>query len=413
MTHIAIGERIRTMRKIRHLSVRQLAAKALISTSLLEKIECGDRNPSPALVVALAKALAVGPEILHGQPYYNSTESDEQIQAVIPDLRRVLATYDNPDDLETGPRPLEILAQETAQVSKLRQDASYVRMGSLLPGLLAELGHTALESTGDEQLRAYWWLARGYRAANSLAHKLGHHDLSATALERFRWAADRSRDPHMQVTASYLRAGMLVRLGAFGSARRILNGLLGEIDHLAPEGSYTDELVALRGAVQLKLAMVEVRDGETDRAGVLLDEAAETAAIGGNRDTDLYEMAFGPTNVRIHRVAALIDGGTADEALARLAEWGDEQGLPEWELPAGLVAERASHHHIDVAAAKLLQGDRVGSFSSLRQARELAPAHTRFHPTVRHTAERLVHADRSADESLVAFAAWAGVRKTG
>jgi transcriptional regulator with XRE-family HTH domain len=409
MAHISIGENIRTLRKMRSFTVRQLAAKATISASSLEKYESGDRNPTPAVITALASALSVGPEVLNGQPYYNSTEADEGIQAVIPDLRRVLATYDSPDALTIAPRPIEVLAAETERVSLMRQNASYVRMGHVLPGLLAELSHTALESGGEDQQQAFWWLARGYRAANSLAHKLGHHDLSNTALERFRWAADRSADPHMQVTAAYLRAGMLVRLGAFDSARRILQGLVGEIDRLAPEGSLTEVLLALRGAVLLKLAIVEARDGGGDRVDGLLGEAQLLADMGGGRDTDFYEMSFGPTNVRIHRFAAMTEEGDAEQALARLEEWGAEQRVSEWVLPISIAAERSSHHHIDVAAARLTQADRRGAFGSLKEARVLAPVHTRFHPSVRHTAEALVRADRTDDAELAAFARWVGV----
>lgn len=408
MAHVSIGEQIRAMRKMRHLTVRQLAAAARISPSALQKYESGDRNPPQGVVTALAGALAVGPEVLTGQPYYNSTEADERIQASIPDLRRVLATYDSPDALTVAPRPLDVLAAETERVSLMRQNARYASMGSLLPGLLTELTHAALNGSQEDQPRAYWWLARGYRAANSLAHKLGHHDLSNTALERFRWAADRSGDQNMQVTAAYLRAGALVRLGAFDSARRVLQGLVAEIDRLAPEGSLTDAQVALRGAVLLKLAVVEARDGGT-QAGALLDEAEQVAALYGGRDTDLYEMAFGPTNVRIHRIAALIDEGDAEQALARIAEWGADQDRPEWELPEGIAAERSSHHHIDVAGAKLSQADTAGAFASLVTARHLAPVHTRFHPTVRGTAAALVRADRTGSEELTAFARWAGV----
>lgn len=119
-------------------------------------------------------------------------------------------------------------------------------------------------------------------------------------------------------------------------------------------------------------------------------------------------MSFGPTNVRIHEVAALIDGGDTEQALARLAEWGAEQQRDEWAPPTTLAAERASHHHIDVAAARLSEGDRTRSFAALRRARALSPNHTRFHPTVRSVSGTLVRLDRSRDEELAAFAGWAG-----
>ncbi|MDJ0460569.1 helix-turn-helix transcriptional regulator [Streptomyces sp. H27-C3] len=403
-----IGRRIREARKVRQMTVRQLAAQVKISVSTLEKYEHGDRNPPPGILAQLARALHVGPDRLTGQPYWNGAEIEAQVQAVIPELRRILLTYDNPDDLLTAPRPLPVLAAEMDHISEMRQDGQYVPMGPLLPGVLAELTHVALTARGPEQQRAYWWLARGYRATNSLAHKLGYHDLSLTAIERVRWAADHSGDPLMQVTGAYLKAGAMVRMGAYGSARRVLEALVDEVERLAPEASMSPEQIAVQGAVLLKLAILEARDGRPEQAEARLDEAR--AAAGSLRsDTTHYEMSFGPTNVRIHEVAALIDQGDTEQALARLREWGAEQDRDEWELPTGIVAERASHHHIDVAAARLAEGDRHGAHTDLLRARQISPNHSRWHPTLRATAASLVRLDRGQTDSIAGLARWSGI----
>ncbi len=402
------GERIREHRKIRHMTVAGLAGAVNISPSALEKYESGSRTAPPGTLVQIARALAVGPERLTGQPYINGAESDDQVQVVIPDLRRIMLTYDSPDDLPAAPRPLDVLAAEMRHVAQLRQDGAYVPMGPLLPGLLAELTHVALGSTGREQMTAFWWLARGYRAANSLSHKLGYHDLSLTAIERVRWAADRSGDPLMQVTGAYLRAGAMIRSGTFQSARRVLEGLADEVVRLAPEECPTEAHNALLGAIYLKLAVLEARDRHPERSAEHLAAADGVTAFMHGRDTDHYEMSFGPSNVRIHQVAALIESGDTEQALARLREWGEEQGVAEWEVPGGIVAERASHHHIDVASARLAQGDRHGSLSSLRTARRLAPAHTRFHPTTRATSAALLRQERNPSDEVTGFAHWCG-----
>ncbi|MFD8820853.1 helix-turn-helix domain-containing protein [Streptomyces sp. NPDC059605] len=407
MTDQHVGQRIRALRKARSLTVQQLAGRASCSTSLLQKVENGSRPLTPGLLAQLAAAFHVGPEQITGQPYMGDAEPEDQ--AAIPELRRVLLTFDSPDDLGQPARPLPVLAAEMDHVTQMRQDGQYVQMGALLPGLLTELTHVALTARDEEQQRrAYWWLARGYRATNSLAHKLGYHDMSLTAVERVHWAADRSGDPLMQVTAAYLRAGAMVRMGAFGSARRLLEALSGEVDRIASEEALTEPQLAVQGAVLLKLAIVEARDGRPEQAAQRLAEARAAAGMLRS-DTTHYEMSFGPTNVRIHEVAAMIDMGDTEQALARLREWGAEQDRTEWELPAGIAAERASHHHIDVAAARLTEGDRRGAFADLAVARGISPVHTRFHPTVRHTAEALVRLDRRQDDTIAGFARWAGV----
>ncbi|WP_116211704.1 helix-turn-helix domain-containing protein [Streptomyces olivoreticuli] len=403
-----VGTRIRELRKIRKMTVRQLAAKAAVSASTLQKYESGDRNPPAGAIAQLAQALHVGPDKITGQPYMNGAESEDQVQAVIPELRRILLTFDNPDGLGAAPRPLRVLAAEMEHVARLRQDGRYVPMGPLLPRLLSELTHVALDSRGREQQQAFWWLARGYRATNSLAHKLGYHDLSLTAIERVRWAADRSGDSLMQVTAAYLKAGAMVRLGTFASARRVLEGLADEVERLGSEGSMSDAQLAIQGAVYLKLAILEARDGRPARAQQRLAEARACSALLRS-DTEHYEMSFGPTNVRIHEVAMLIDSGDNGRALAKLREWGAEQGRDEWGLPDGIAAERVSHHHIDVAAARVAEGDRAGAHQDLLKARRIAPNHSRFHPTLRSTAATLVRLDRGQDDAVAGFARWAGV----
>lgn len=403
-----IGHRIRETRKMRQMTVQALALKVGVSVSLVEKWERGVRQPPPGMIVRLADAMQVGPERLTGQPYWNGAETAEQVQAVIPDLRRVLLTYDNPDDLMVPVRPLSVLASEMEQVARMRQDGQYVPMGPLLPGLLSELTHVALSSRGEERTTAYWHLATGYRAMNSLAHKLGHHDLSLTAIERVRWAAARSGDSLLMVIGAFLKAGAMIRLGTYGSARRVLEGLVDEVERMAPEGAMSDEQIAVQGGVLLKLAILEARDGHPERAQQRLEEASAAAGML-RRDTRHYEMSFGPSNLKIYRVAALIDMGDTAQALARLREWGAEIGQEEWVPPAHMVGERSSHHHIDVAAARLAEGDRAGSYRELATARRLSPNHSRFHPTMRATAGALVRLDRSSDDTLAGLARWAGV----
>ncbi|MFC8124452.1 helix-turn-helix domain-containing protein [Streptomyces sp. NPDC057302] len=408
MEQQSVAKRLKTARKMRGLSAAQLAQRVNISDSYLKKIEAGSRKASARLLLDLARALHIGPEVLTGQPYYGSPEAEDRIQAVVPELRRLLLCYDSPDDLVTGPRSLAVLGSEVDQIAALRRDAKYAPMGPLLVPVVSELTHIALAGHNEDTTRtAYGHLARSYRAVNSLAHKMGHHDLSNTALERVRWAADRSGDPLMQVTASYLVAGAMLRTGAYQPARKLLDGLRPELERLMPERAYSAEALALDGAIALKLAVVEARSGNRDAAEGYLEEAESISAWAGDVDSDAYEMSFGPTNIKIHRVHALIDACDTEQAVARLREWGTDGRV--WTPPSSTVGERASHHHIDTAHARLAEGDVRGAFGDLKQARLIAPNHTRFHPSARETTAALVRQDRSPSEELTHFAQWQGV----
>lgn len=310
-----------------------------------------------------------------------------------------------------APRALPVLASEVDQVTALRRDAHYAPMGPLLPPIITELTHVALDGRNGDQSKAFWHLARAYRAVNSLAHKMGHHDLSNTALERVRWAADRSGDPLMQFTAGYLVAGTMLRQGAYSSGRRKLVALRTELERLQPERSSSDDALAVDGALLLKLAVLEARENNPDRADAYLREAEHVAEMAGNRDSLAYEMSFGPTNIRIHEVHAMIDMGDTEQALARFAEWSPTSG-DEWAPPATTVGERSSHHFVDVASAKLVTGDQAGTFADLKRARKVAPNHTRFHPSVRETTAALLRLDAHPSNKLSVFGSWTGLSTT-
>ncbi|NUK13990.1 helix-turn-helix transcriptional regulator [Streptomyces lunaelactis] len=406
--NVTLGDRLRIARKIRRLSVAQLAQKVAVSPSYIEKLESGKRKAPLSLVLALAKALHFGVEVLTGQPYYGEPEAEDGVHAVIPELRRVMLCYDMPDELETAPRALPVLASEVDQIAALRRDARYASMGPLLGPIITELTHMALTAQGDEERKAFGHLARAYRAVNSLAHKLGHHDLSATSLERVRWAADKSRDPLMQITAAYLVTGAMLRQGAYSSARRKLLALRRELERIQPERSFTEDALSVDGALLLKLAVLEARENNADRANDYLREAEQVARMAGNCDSLAYEMSFGPTNIKIHEVHAMIDMGDTEQALARLRAWGPSSG-GEWMPPAATVGERSSHHFIDVASAKLTAGDRAGSFADLQRARKVAPNHVRFHPSVRETTSALLRLETYPSNELSAFGSWAGL----
>ncbi|GGU43931.1 helix-turn-helix transcriptional regulator [Streptomyces violascens] len=403
-----LGDRLRVARKTRRLSAAQLAQKVAVSPSYIQKLESGARKASPSLTLALSKALHFGVEVLTGQPYYGEPEAEDRVHAVVPELRRIMLCYDTPDELEIAPRSLPVLASEIDQIAALRRDARYAPMGPLLAPIITELTHVALGAQGDEQRKAYWHLARAYRAVNSLAHKLGHHDLSNTALERVRWAAERSGDPLMQVTASYLVTGAMLRQGAYSSARRKLLGLRQELERIQPERAYTRDALAVDGALLLKLAVLESRENNAEASSSYLREAEAVAGMAGNRDSLAYETSFGPTNIRIHEVHTLIDMGDTDQAIARLNEWGAATG-GEWMPPATTMGERSSHHFIDVSSAKLATGDRSGAFADLQRARKVAPNHVRFHPSARETAAALLRLETHPSNELAGFASWTGV----
>ena len=64
-----MNSNVRRLRELRALSQRELAARAKLSVTTVNRIETGQRKPMPRTVRKLAKALGVTPEeLLAEQP---------------------------------------------------------------------------------------------------------------------------------------------------------------------------------------------------------------------------------------------------------------------------------------------------------------------------------------------------------
>lgn len=70
---------------------------------------------------------------------------------------------------------------------------------------------------------------------------------------------------------------------------------------------------------------------------------------------------------------------------------------------------RRGHHHIDLARARLLHGDRTGALRELQTARRIAPQQARAHPMVREAAAVLISQHRRSNPDLVGYAVWLGL----
>ncbi|HEX6074224.1 MAG TPA: helix-turn-helix transcriptional regulator [Micromonosporaceae bacterium] len=78
------GSRISRIRKQRGLTQQGLAMHAHVSTSLLSKVECGQKPASPAFVAACARALGVSTSDLLGQPYAEELRRDRMDALIQP-----------------------------------------------------------------------------------------------------------------------------------------------------------------------------------------------------------------------------------------------------------------------------------------------------------------------------------------
>ncbi len=74
LSGIIIGQRVRSARKAKQMSMEELAEKVGIATESIGHVECGARNPSLKLLVNIADVLDVSLDYLTGRTL-NSTDA--------------------------------------------------------------------------------------------------------------------------------------------------------------------------------------------------------------------------------------------------------------------------------------------------------------------------------------------------
>lgn len=395
-----VGQRCAEFRRLRGLRQADLAEAAGYTVGHLRHVENGRKPASPAFISAVARALAVSVAQLLGQPYDGQTPHTARIHAVIGHLRRELAVYAHAPVDDAPVQDLDALAARVSVTAELRHGVQLEPLGEMLPDLLADLRRAAHEAKPGTHAweRVHGMLAETYAAASQVAYKLGYADLASLAVDRYEWAADRSADPLAVCVGDYQRAGELMMVAEYPAAEGVLTAAQRRIEDEVRRDAAAPVL-ATWGNLALKQGLIAARAGHAGTAWDHYAVAREAAdRLGADRDD--YRLLFGPTNVGIWGVSLAAELDDAGEAVRR----GEHV-----RIPTGYAAERVSHHHIDLARARLHTADHVGALRELATARKIAPVHTRYHPMVRETVGALVRASRRTSGSLDELVSWLGL----
>ncbi|NIY69470.1 helix-turn-helix domain-containing protein [Streptomyces malaysiensis] len=384
------GIRIAKTRKSRHLTQRELADKSHVSYSTLTKVEQGNMPASPSVIGALARALSVAVSDLTGQPYIEELRHD-QLDGLIQPIREALDVYDLGADPEVAPRGLDQLHSDAERLCKLVRATDLKTVSAELPGLIHEATAAAYTVGTD---RAWQILASAYRTAYDVTTKLGYADLCTVALDRVEWAAQRASDPVLSGMRQYMRALVYLRAAQYGTGQRLVKMGMSTMEQAAP----SRQRDVVTGQLHLGAAVLSARSKDGPASDGHLAEAERIAKRTGEA-VEVHWLAFGPTNVGVHKVSSLAERDLYPEAVE------EAEGLT---VPDDWPPSRLAHHHAEVARSQLWMGRTEDSFNSLRKARKVAPQQTRYHPLVRETYAGLAHVRRSMPETFTGFGAWLG-----
>jgi hypothetical protein len=316
----------------------------------------------------------------------------DRLAALVRPIREALDLYDLGADPDQPVRPAVALVDAADELCR-QVRATHLRKAAVaLPSVIAELTSAAWQSPSTELWQA---LASTYRTAHDVAVKLGYYDLSAVALDRMAWAADRASDPCLAAVRQYMRALVYFREGEYGIGRRLIGAGLTAVDQ-APAGR---EASAVRGQIHLGGSVLAARARQQTALDDHLAAAHGIASVIGDASS-VHWLSFGPSNVTLHRMSAAVEMRRYDDALTQARAV---------RLPASLATSRRAHFLIDQARAEMETGRTEAALGHLVDARRAAPEQTRYHPGARETISGLVHIARRTPDSLTQMAAWVGL----
>jgi transcriptional regulator with XRE-family HTH domain len=377
MDELPIGRRVAYWRNWRKMSQQVFADQLGKSKSWVDKVERGVRRLDKFSVTAeIADVLNVDVQLLLGREPERRPESVHCIdQAEVAEIRSALERYDQisaffyaPPD----PPPLAEIRKSTAHAWQILMHAKWGVLTRTLPKLLREAqAADAAYANTDEGQEAAHLLGQVYQITSSAMRRLGELDLGWLAADRSIAVSQRAAD---QLLAGVATSRVANALRALGRHRSALEVNVNIANRLAPGGvePTTPERLSVYGILLLQGAMAAACIG--DRASMQdLLAAAEDAAQGLGADLNHYWTSFGPTNVQLHRVAALVelgDGGTA----ASVHDTIDPNAF------RNLMPERRAHHFIDMSRGFAQIGDITRAGEMLLECDQSTPAEIRCRP---------------------------------
>lgn len=364
----AIGRRVRYWRLRRNLDRQRFADMVGRSTSWLDKIEKGERNLLRLpMLDRVAEVLSVEPAALtDGSPAARCVDAIE-----VQTIREALSWYPSLSVRDGDPNPT--FDQVTAQLKYVGQawlSSHFTVMVRRLPKLLREAQILAFTAQPSHAVATSRTLVKTYRLASSVLLKFEANDVAWLAADRAMQAALTVDDTVAQAIATRSVARSLTSTGQLTSA---INALTGMADRMRPElTTRADQLLSPSGMLYLA-ASIAAAHQEDAATALIMHQHAQAAAENLGPQYETHQMVFGPTNVALHRVAALVRLHEPGQALeyARNIDPNSISALPP---------ERRVNHMLDLSTAYTETGHYTEAARALAGAERVAPEEVRCRP---------------------------------
>jgi transcriptional regulator with XRE-family HTH domain len=347
----SIGERLKTLRKRRGLTQRELATASGVSVQLIRMLEQGQRDDTR---LETARKLAVAlrtptTRLLDGR---DTVHADAQTVDRWEPVRRALAGQH--DQLDEDPPPPEAVRESMSELRSAIAANRYAEVAQVLPPLLRDAD--ALNGEGravrGQLLNMVGWLLVMTRQFDTAEHTL---DL----------AVDGAADRLDAAAAVNTKTWSLLRQGRLAEARSLATEWADEIEPRFSRAAVGE--LAIWGRLLLNVNNAAVRDnrpGEAEDAIRLARAAADRIGreVVSDRSTT---RTFGPVTVAQICAESYVISDQPDRTLA-IAE----------RMPKDVLHPRAAsrlRHRLDVAHARALIKDPASAFQDLQSIRRTAP----------------------------------------
>ncbi|MFY1702771.1 helix-turn-helix domain-containing protein [Micromonospora sp. WMMA1923] len=369
-----MGDRIRARRELRGWSVRHAAGRAGISHTSWLRIERGQQRTDRYMVVDLAAALECSVVDLTGQPY---TPADRQLDAARIDAERVWRIMmDTPLTVRRAvPVTVDQVHREAALVRDLYGRCDYAGALRRLVDLVPAMHALADRRTALREMVPVYGVAMG-----SLLN-VSYPAHAWLAAERCAEAAALLDDPVAAGVAAANRARVSAYSGAYGPARAWCDAAGADL-----AGSGADGALAVLGFLHLARAHHLAGLRNQVEAEDHLIEAARIAAHTG--ETDGWDLAWGPRNVALWRMAFQLDTGRPELAMRTAT------GV----AVAGLPAVRQVYFWLDQSRAADALGRDRDAVRMLLAAERVGPQHARSSTSARETVRSLLRRGATSPE---------------
>ena len=377
-----IGRRVRYWRDRRHLDRQTFADRVGRSTSWLDKIESGERAlVRLPMIERVAEVLAIAPEVLTDSNAADRAEGCVDV-AEVQAIRTALGAYPALGAVQADQlRPLSTVLRQAEYLDLAWTTSRFTVVAQHLPALIDEAQLHVLTAKRADQLDAHRTLVTTYRLASSMLLKFEANHIAWLAADRAMHTAISTDD-----TWSLARATRSVARAMAASDQRneAVTTSLAMTDRMRPELTRdAGNLLALFGMLFLATSITAA---ESEDAGLALEMHSEaTAAAARLRPTDAtHNTFFGPTNVAIHRVAALVRLHESGQAL-EFARTIDPTRV------ARLSPERKVNFLLDLVEAHASTADYSQAVRLLEQAEQTAPEEVHCRPLAHGLLRSLLH----------------------